>query len=247
MLTEFKADLHIHTLLSGCAEIEMLPSLIIAAAQLNELDLIAICDHNSCENAAAVIRVSESSSVKVLPGMEVQTLEGVHVLCIFDNMELAVCMQKIVYDALPKIGLSDERAGEQIIVDEADEFVGLCDRPISMPTSLELERVYAEASELGGVIIPSHVDKHGTGLLDVLGYLSEESGFDAYELSANIEPGAAIELYPDLRGKTLIRSSDAHWLSAIGERQTILRMQHRTLDEVRLALRGQGDREAYIA
>lgn len=247
MLTEYRADLHIHTLLSGCAEIEMLPSLIIAAAQLSELDMIAICDHNSCENAEAVIRVSMSSSVKVLPGMEVQTLEGVHVLCIFDNIESATGMQKIVYDALPKIRLSDERAGEQIIVDEADEFAGFCDKPISMPTSLELERVYAEAINFGGVVIPSHVDKHGTGLLDVLGYLPEESEFDAYELSANIEPGAAIELYPDLRGKALLRSSDAHWLSAIGERSTILRMQHRTLDELRLALHGQGDREAYIA
>jgi len=247
LLTEFKADLHIHTLLSGCAELEMLPSLIIAAAQMSELDLIAICDHNTCENAEAVIRVSESSSVKVLPGMEVQTLEGVHVLCIFGNMESALCMQKIVYDALPKVMLSDERAGEQIVVDKADDFVGLCNRPISMPTSLELEHVYAKASELDGVIIPSHVDKHGTGLMDVLGYLPEESDFDAYELSANIDPDSAIKLYPDLKGKTLIRSSDAHWLSAIGERRTILRMQHRTLEEVRLALRGQEDREAHIA
>lgn len=247
MLTEFKADLHIHTLLSGCAELQMLPSLIVTAAQLSGLDLIAICDHNSCENAEAVIRVSTSSSVKVLPGMEVQTLEGVHVLCIFDNMESAISMQETVYNALPDIHLSDEKAGEQIIVDDADEFVGLCHRPISMPTSMELERIYAEAFELGGIIIPSHIDKHGTGLLDVLGYLPEGSDFDAYELSANIESESAMMLYPDLKGKTMIRNSDAHWLSAIGERRTMLRMYHRTLKEMRMALRGQEGREAYIA
>lgn len=244
---EFRADLHIHTLLSGCAELEMLPGLILAAAQMANIDLIAICDHNSAENAGAVIRASQNTSVRVLPGLEVQTLEGIHVLCIFNELADALKLQEMVYESLPDVVLPDSRAQEQIVADENDDFVEFCRRPVSMPANIDLERVCSVVQRLEGVTIPSHVDKHGTGLLDVLGYLPEDSHFDAFELSANITSDQARQLYPDLVDKTLVSSSDAHWLSAIGERHTLLEMRHRNLDELRLALHGENGRRAYVA
>lgn len=247
MLKEFRADLHIHTLLSGCAELEMLPGLIIMQAESAGLDIIAVCDHNSCENAGSVIKASQASSVKVLPGIEVQSVEGVHVLCIFENTETALKMQAEVYRALPDIRLSEDKASEQIVADENDELVSFCNMPIGMPTSLELEEICRIAGGLGAVVIPSHIDRHGTGLMDVLGYLPEGSDFDAYELSANTDLDSAVKVYPDLQDKSIIRGSDAHWLSAIGERQTILRIEHRTLDELRMALRKLEGRSARIA
>ena len=43
-----RADLHIHTVLSPCAEVEMIPPLIVERALAEHLDLIAITDHNLC-------------------------------------------------------------------------------------------------------------------------------------------------------------------------------------------------------
>ncbi len=93
----YEADLHIHTLLSPCGEIEMIPSLIIEAAARAGLDIIAIADHNSCENAGAVIEAAEDSGVRVLPGLEVQSVEGVHLLCLFDEIDQAHGLQDLVY------------------------------------------------------------------------------------------------------------------------------------------------------
>src|ERR1017187_7839374 len=101
----YQADLHIHTLLSPCAELEMIPSLIVAAAEQAGLDMIGIADHNSCENAAAVVEASRGSGVKVLPGMEAQSVEGVHLLCLFDRVDDALAWQEIIYAELPPVGL----------------------------------------------------------------------------------------------------------------------------------------------
>lgn len=233
---EFRADLHIHTLLSSCAELEMLPSLIVLAAEQANIDLIAVCDHNSAENAEAVVVAAANSGVKVLPGMEVQTLEGIHVLCIFEDIDAAVRLQRSVYDALPGKMISEEKAQEQIVVDGFDQLLDLCRRPLQMPTMLDLDTLTKSAHDLGAVVVPSHVDKHGSGLLDVLGFLPEETEFDAFELSANITAEDAVCRFPGLRQRTLIGSSDAHWLGAIGNRYTLLEMQHRNLDQLRQAL-----------
>jgi 3',5'-nucleoside bisphosphate phosphatase len=49
------ADLHVHTCLSPCATLDMTPQKIVAQARLMKLEMIAITDHNSAENAGAVI------------------------------------------------------------------------------------------------------------------------------------------------------------------------------------------------
>ncbi|HEC34300.1 MAG TPA: PHP domain-containing protein, partial [Chloroflexi bacterium] len=83
----FLADLHIHTCLSPCAELEMLPEFIVERAQELGLQIIAVTDHNSAENAAAVVNAARGTGITVLPGMEVQTREEVHLLALFDTLE----------------------------------------------------------------------------------------------------------------------------------------------------------------
>jgi hypothetical protein len=93
-INRYEADLHIHTVLSPCGMVEMIPPLIVAAAQMAKLDIIGIADHNCCENAGAVIEAARESGIKVLPGMEAQSVEGVHLLCLFDELEAALAMQE---------------------------------------------------------------------------------------------------------------------------------------------------------
>ena len=82
-------DLHLHTVLSACAEIEMIPPLIVQRALALYLDVIAITDHNTADNAGAVIEAAEviaGPTLTVLPGIEVTTREEAHMLCLFDTL-----------------------------------------------------------------------------------------------------------------------------------------------------------------
>ena len=47
-------DLHVHTVLSPCASVEMTPSLVVETALELGLDIIAVTDHNAGDNAKAV-------------------------------------------------------------------------------------------------------------------------------------------------------------------------------------------------
>jgi len=68
-LATYRIDLHIHTVVSPCAEIEMIPPLIVRRAVELGLDLIAITDHNTAENVEAVQQAAAAVGLVVLSGM----------------------------------------------------------------------------------------------------------------------------------------------------------------------------------
>ena len=72
---------------------EMIPPLLVRRALDQGLGLIAVTDHNASGNCEAVIRAAAGTGLTVLPGMEVQTSEEVHVLCWFDSIEQALTWQ----------------------------------------------------------------------------------------------------------------------------------------------------------
>ncbi len=116
-LVEVAADLHIHTVVSACAEVEMIPPLIVRRAQELGLDLIAITDHHCIDNVEAVRRAAEPFGITVLVGMEVQTREEVHVICLFDHTEDAREWQKFIWLHLPDLPNREEFFGAQYVVD----------------------------------------------------------------------------------------------------------------------------------
>ncbi|RKY06985.1 MAG: histidinol-phosphatase, partial [Planctomycetota bacterium] len=151
-------DLHVHTCLSPCAEPEMTPQAIVRRAKERNLDVIAICDHNSAENVGAVKKAGASQGVGVLGGMEICSSEEVHILALFDNDEALFEMQTIVYDHL--FGENDAKYfGEQLILDEHDEVVGTTDRLLIGSTTLgvsEIVETVGGLGGLGGLAVASH-------------------------------------------------------------------------------------------
>ena len=234
----YQADLHIHTALSACAETEMLPPLIVEVAIAAGLDLIAIADHNSCENAGAVIEAASNTGLAVIPGLEVQTAEGVHVLCLFGSLDHALAMQSTVYGKLPKLPPDGKLFSQQFVVGKDGEFLGFCREFLSLPCGMDIDDLYARIQDLGGLIIPSHIDRKESGLCGVLGFVPDSPSFDALEVSRNTAPSQAGGKFLGIGKTTVLSNSDAHWLAAIGERRTALRMEHRNLAELRMALRG---------
>jgi PHP family Zn ribbon phosphoesterase len=241
MLRTYKADLHIHTCLSPCADLSMGPRTIVNRASLHGLDVIGISDHNSSENAWAVMRAARDTALKVLPGMEVTSREEVHILAVFESADKALRLQQIVYEHLP--GENDEESfGPQVVVNEDHDVLGFNRRFLAGATLLSVEQVVEHIWGLEGLAIAAHVDREAFGIIGQLGFIPAELRLDALELSANLSAAEARRRFPEYAGFALVRSSDAHFAADIGKTWTSLLLSEPTTREIRKALHGEDGR-----
>ncbi len=220
-LRTLSVDLHVHTVVSPCAEVEMIPPFIVRQARALGLGAIAITDHNTVENAGAVMRAAQGTGVAVLPGMETQTREEAHILCLFDTLEQACAWEQVVYAHLPPLANRAEVFGEQFVVDETGEYLRTNERLLLTSTSLTVEEVVAGVRALEGLPIAAHVDRPAFSLLANLGFIPVGLALGALELSAHCEPQAFVAQNPAVRGWPLIGSGDAHRLSELRARTRV--------------------------
>jgi len=211
-----RADLHIHTVLSPCAEVEMIPPLIVERALEQHLDLIAITDHNASANVPAVIQAARDTGLKVWAGIEVQTREEVHVLCLFDTVRQLRALQADLELVLPHLPNLPEKLGEQFIVDAAGDFVAREERLLLQSVNIALEDLARRVKALHGVSIPAHIDRAENGLIPLLGVVPAGLDVPALEISPNISTHEARAKFCLPEHYAVIRASDAHWLDAIG-------------------------------
>ena len=242
MLEEYRADLHIHSCLSPCGDWEMSPRNIVRQSISKGLDIIAICDHNSIENAAAAMEEGERRGVTVLPGMEICSKEEVHILAIFSNLDDAEYMQALVYDNLPGENQPDI-FGHQVVADCEDGVVCENERLLIGATALGLHELAALTQERGGLSITSHVDRQAFSIIGQLGFLPADLTIDAVEISARANRSEVTKTHSGIEQFAIITSSDAHYLKDIGAVSTVFRLAEPTLNEIRLALRAENGRK----
>jgi len=245
MLKPFLADLHIHTVLSGCAEVEMIPPLILRQAQRMGLSLIAITDHNACHNVEAVMEAAVGTGIHVLPGMELQSKEEVHLLCLFDTVHQCQEWQEEVFQKLPSLANREEVFGGQYVVDATGEWTGTEERLLAASVDMALEEVISKVRNLGGMVIPAHVDRPSFSLLSNLGFIPD--GLDVYglEVTPRFIPGDGLEQWPQLKAWCLIVNGDAHRLHEI-EHRTLLKISAPLIKEISLALQGLEGRKVTV-
>ncbi len=243
MLKCLKADLHIHSCLSPCADLTMSPKRIVEMAIEKGLDMIAICDHNSAENVQAAIKVAEKTPIAVLPGMEITTSEEVHVLGIFPTIDAVLSMQELVYKKLAPGENKEELFGEQIIANEQDEVEGYNSRMLIGATAFSIEETVEEIHNLGGLAIASHVDREVFGIIGQLGFIPEKLPLDALEISFRTSYSEAARNIPQIARYAVVSSSDAHSLDQIGRKFTEMWIEEPTIDEIKKAfLKTEGRR-----
>jgi PHP family Zn ribbon phosphoesterase len=236
----FKADLHIHTCLSPCAELEMSPRNIVKGAKKCGLDVIGICDHNSCENVPYIEKSVLDKSLNIIGGMEITSMEEVHMLALFSTSDDLFAMQKIVYDHL--FGTNDEKLyGDQVVVNENDEVVGFNKKLLIGATDLSLEEIVNKVHDLNGVAIAAHIDRESFSVISQLGFLPEGLNIDALEVSSK-------DKINDFKNLTLplVTFSDAHILDNIGRAFTNFSMKEATLDEMKKSFLGEDGRKVFI-
>ena len=241
MLRELRADLHIHTCLSPCGDLEMSPAGIVNVAVGKGIDIIAICDHNTTENSIAVIEDSEGRGVKVLPGMEVTTKEEVHIVALFDKVDDALKLQTLIYDNLE--GKNDEQAfGMQVVVNAEGEVLGLNKKLLIGATNISVEMVVDFIHSFNGLAIAAHIDREGFGIIGQLGFIPPDLELDALEISPRIKIEEARIKFSEYQGYPFLCSSDAHYLNDIGKGTTTFLLEEATFEEIGMALKSEGGR-----
>jgi len=242
----FKADLHIHTLLSPCADFEMTPANIVKRAVETGLQIIGITDHNSTKNALLAKRLGEKEGLLVLTGAEVTTKEEVHCLVFFETEAQLILFQQYIDENITIIPNPDGHFGYQPVVDVHDNITELVPHYLHAALKVGIGLLRQYVKNLNGLFIPAHVDRPVNGLFSQLGFLPPGLNPDAMgisKFSAKKDVAKHHNIPSDI---TFIRNSDAHYLDQIGEIYSRFYIEKLSFGEIKMALCNQNNRKVEI-
>ncbi|MEG1547340.1 MAG: PHP domain-containing protein [Clostridia bacterium] len=217
-------DLHIHSCLSPCGDAEMTPNNIVNMAYIKGLDVIAVSDHNSARNLPAISSVADGCGILLLPALEVETREEVHVLCYLPNVDTALALGEEVYKSLPDMPNMPDFYGEQQVMDEDDAPLDTEPRLLVQSTMLSLDEVTALCRAHGGVPVPAHINRTSNSLISSLGFIPPQPVFTTLEVYSKLPPPK-----DDLSHYHVLYSSDAHYLENMLERESFISVKERSV------------------
>lgn len=236
-MREWSIDLHLHTILSPCGSDDMIPPYVIAWAKELGINALAITDHNTAENVVPFMEKGKELDMIVIPGMEVQTSEDVHLISLFEAVEQVMEFQKLVYKHLPNMKNRKEYFGEQWIIDKEGNKIKELERLLLIGTDLSVEDTIGYIHRLGGICIASHIDRQAFSLWGHLGDIPSELLLDGVELTPHL-PRDPIQMEAIKKmGMNYLVSSDAHYLSDMKRKQCIFHMNDVNLEEIKMAVK----------
>ena len=218
-MNKYYYDLHMHSCLSPCGDDDMTPNNIAGMGVLNGLNIMALTDHNTSKNCPAFFKAAKKNGIIPIAGMELTTAEDIHIVCLFPELEAAMEFDNTVDLHRVKYPNRTDIFGNQLILDENDELVGTEDFFLPNATDITVEQTPELVRRYGGFCYPAHIDREANGIIATLGDFPPDSGFTAAEFhdSGNIEEYS--KKYPEVSGKKIIVSSDAHYLWNIKEKK----------------------------
>lgn len=231
-------DLHIHSCLSPCGDDDMTPGNIVGMAAIKGLDVIALTDHNSCKNCPAFLKIAEQFGVMAIPGMEINTSEEVHAVCLFPTLEQAMAFDSYVYERLMKFPNKEAVFGKQQIYNEEDEWVGT--EPLLLINSVDIsfEGLWELVDSYEGVMFPAHIEKGTNSLIANLGFVPPDSKFKTAELKDLKKLHEVRKGNPYLEDCRIISDSDAHYLEDISEPRLTIPVREKSVEAVVRYLKG---------
>jgi PHP family Zn ribbon phosphoesterase len=241
-MIEFKGDLHIHTVISPCGDLEMSPSNIVAKARGVGLNIIGIADHNCTKHAALARTIAARYGIFVLMGVEVTTREEAHCLAFFPDEPSLDQFQSYIDQKLPAIPLDTKLFGYQVVVNEHEEILEELPYLLIAGLDASIDDIERKVHSLGGLFIPAHINKSKFSVISQLGFIPYDLQVDALEISVHISKAQLCEQYPALSSSTFIQSSDSHTLDCIGSAHTIFTLQELSFHEIRQALHNENGR-----
>ncbi len=225
-------DLHIHTALSPCGDNDMSPMNIINMAMIKGLDIIAITDHNSVRNCLPSIEGAKKKDILVIPGIELQTKEEVHLLCFFRSLESALEFGDVIEDLMPNLDNNPDFFGEQLIFNSNGEVIDRESRLLISSVDISIDNVFSTVSGLDGIVIPAHIDRRSYSIISNLGFLPINLDISTVELSKNCNRDDFVRKNRYLEKYNIIVNSDAHYLGDISEPINYMNIKDKNIDEV---------------
>ncbi len=243
MLKKFKLDLHNHTVLSPCGGLEMSPRAVLERAKELGLDMIAITDHNTCKNCRAYYELAKEYDVTVIAGVEIQTMEEIHVIALFPDLDTAEEFDKIVYAALLPIENNPDYFGDQVIVDKDENIIGIEERALINSVVWDFETTVNKIKEFEAICFPAHIDAQVNSVISQLGFLPAGLPIDGVGITARCDVNEFLLNNSYLKDITIIRNSDAHYLNDMGTGACFARLEEASFNELKLAFAKKDKRE----
>jgi len=242
----YRADLHIHTLLSPCASIEMNPMAIIKSALEKKIKIIGITDHNSTYQCATVKKIAEDFGIFVMCGVEITSKEQIHLLAFFEDNDKLNQIQEYIEKKIVKVRNNSDKNGYQAIVDENNNIIKEIDYYLGSYLDADINEVEEAVHKLSGIFIPAHIDRGKYSLMSQLGYVPDDIKADAMEIFNRTSLNRFMKENSYLVHYNFIRNSDSHYLDSIGEYYTDFFIEKVNFKEIRLALKNVDGRMTLI-
>ena len=225
-MKDYFFEFHLHSCLSPCGSDDMTPADMAGICALAGYDIVALTDHNTVRNCAAFCKAAEHYGILALPGMELTTVEEVHVVCLFSDLEQAEAFGTYVASHLPSRANRPDFFGRQLVMDEENNVLDEEDDLIIASTDIPISEVCGLVAQYGGVAYPAHIDHDVFSLLSNLGVWMPEAGFSVAELSRTCPEGFTNR--PDLAGLRFITGCDAHHMSEIPDATQTIALPERS-------------------
>ncbi|MGI6718758.1 MAG: PHP domain-containing protein [Bacteroidales bacterium] len=235
-MNNFRADLHIHTVLSPCGSLDMSPINVVKQAKNKRLHIIGITDHNATQNAYVTQKIGEKEGVFVLLGVEVCTKEEIHCLAFFERKSELDEFQKYIDKYLPHIPNNVDKLGYQLIVDENENIVDQLPYTLLSGIDQSIDQVKNEVEKNNGIFIPAHIDRPTFSISSQLGFIPPTLNPDAFEVSKYSSRILILKQFPYIKQFNIIQDSDAHFIDDIGCVCNLFEMKELSFENIKKEL-----------
>jgi PHP family Zn ribbon phosphoesterase len=195
---------------------------IVNMAVINGLDIIALTDHNSAKNCPAFLKSAYGMNIKAVAGMEINTAEEIHAVCLFPELSDAMAFDEYVYRSLPDIKNRTDIFGEQIILNELDNPVGSVDKLLINACNISFFDLKGLMDKYHGIYFPAHIDRDSFSLISNLGMIPEDCVIDAIEIKNSANYHNILKKQPFIKDLPVLTNSDAHYLWDISNAENFL-------------------------
>lgn len=239
----YKADLHIHSVLSPCGSLEMDPDTVMKECKNKKINLISITDHNCVKNSFLYGQAAAEFGIDYFYGIEVQTSEEIHVIVLFDSWQDADVFGSIIYDRLIPLENDPSYFGDQVILGENNEIIGFEKKALINSTDLALDELFILSSDYNGFAFPAHVDAESFSIISQLGFIPKNISSNVLGITAKCEVRKLLQKHPFLKDYRFIRNSDSHYPEQIGSGFSMLYFDKPTISELKLACNNEQGRK----
>lgn len=221
----------------------MAPLALMQRAAECGIQWLAITDHNSMANCPAYAEAAKRAGIYFTWGVEIQSSEEIHILAYFDSPDNAQAFDIELYNSLLPINNDPDYFGDQVVIDENENIIRMEQRALINSSLWDISQVAERISAYGGYAVPAHSDASVNSIISQLGFMPAEPAFEVFGITAGLKVPDWISQQPYFANRSLLRASDAHYLTDLGSGYSMLLLEKPCVAELKKAALRQEGRE----